>query len=100
MSAVVDNPIVQAVAGTMSGVGGFVGPGVKKVKDYVAPPKSPTLMNPNALSQQPTQADGAKVGIEKTLAKEKQQASTSTILSGGQGLLDTPTTTSRTLLGN
>lgn len=92
--------VVETLGEVAMGVPGQLYAAGKGIKNFVAPPKSPTLMAPNALSTQPTQADASKVGIQKTLDKEKQQASTSTILSGGAGLLDTPTTTSRTLLGN
>lgn len=80
--------------------GTFVGDIIGAVTaPFHSPPKPPTLAPPNALSQTPTQADASKDASKKNLETEQQAASTSTVLTSGQGLLDTPSTTSRTLTG-
>lgn len=95
----------SAVKGVGTAVGtvfGGIGGGLiaNLFGDIVNPPKAPTLAAPNALSATPTQADAAAPALKGTLDREKQAASTATVLTGGQGLLDTPSTTSRTLLGS
>jgi hypothetical protein len=84
------------MSGAVAGVGNFV----HNIGQLFSPPKAPELQAPTALSKQPTQAEAATAAINKTLDQEKVAASTSTVLTGGQGLLDQPTTTSRTLLGS
>jgi hypothetical protein len=64
------------------------------------PPKTPDLNAPNALSATPTQASAARTASQQTLDNEANQASTGSMLTGGAGLLDQPTTTSKTLLGS
>lgn len=63
-------------------------------------PQQPKLQAPNAMSQTPTQAQASATASAQTLTQEKQAASTSSVISGGAGVLDQPTTTSRTLLGS
>lgn len=53
-----------------------------------APPAPPTLGQTNIFA------------LQGQLSHEQRQASASTILTGGQGLLDEPTTASRVLLGS
>jgi hypothetical protein len=85
----------------MSGAVSAVGDLFHNVGQMFSTPKQPTLQAPNALSQTPTQAQASATASQQTLQSEQQAASTSTILSGGgAGLLDQPTTTSRTLLGS
>jgi len=89
LGAMVGGPI-GAIAGSKAG---------STANMMLHPPKPPTLLAPNALSSTPTQADASKPAAEQNLEQEKAAASTSTILTGGQGLLDSPSTTSRALLG-
>jgi len=70
----------------------------KKAGELLSPPDHPNLLAPNALSETPTQAQASKVAARRQLDQQRQ--STSTVLNGGAGLLDEPTTTSRTLLGS
>lgn len=56
--------------------------------------KPAPLESPDAISSTPTQAETNTTALQKQLAQESMFASTSTILTGGQGVLDTPTTTS------
>lgn len=88
--------------GFMTGgvLGGLAGSKAGDAISNLGKPTPPTLLAPNALSATPTQADAAAAAGKATLDRERQAASTSTILSGGAGLLDQPTTTSRTLLGS
>lgn len=83
----------------MSGAIADIGQIFHGVGQLFNPPKAPTLSAPNALSAQPTQAQASQVAIQKNLSAEQTQASTSSLLNGGQGLLDEPKTTSRTLMG-
>lgn len=96
--SIVGSAIGEAFAGPVGLVAG------KKagnfLNDLLNPPKPPDLQSPTALSQQPTLADAAPVGAAATLQSEKSASSTSQFLSGGGGLLDEPTTTSRTLIGS
>ncbi len=75
----------------------FVGSGL--VNDFT-PPSSPNLQGPNTLSSTPTQAQTNTTALQTQLSKEQTASSTSSILTGGQGLLDQPSTTSRVLLGS
>lgn len=94
--------VLGAGQGMIAGIPGLI-IGAKKGKEaanHLAAPTPPTLQNPNALSKQPTStADGAGAGINETLRREKAAASTSSILTGGQGLLDSPTTSRALLTG-
>ena len=83
----------------MSGAVSAVGNLFHNVGQLFKSPDQPNLQAPSALSQTPTQAQASSVATKQTLDQEKQAASTSTVLTGGAGVLDQPTTTSRTLLG-
>jgi len=87
-----------AVIGSIAGIGGILGE--KEAEKKLAAPDLPTLQAPNALSPTATREEASKVAIRRRLEAEQRQASTSTMLTGGAGLLDQPTTTSRTLLGS
>lgn len=63
-------------------------------------PSKPQQAPPNALSSAPTQADASRAAQQKQLDQEHNSAYTSTVLTGGQGLTDQPTTTSSVLIGN
>jgi hypothetical protein len=78
--------------------GGLLGLGAKKsVTDSVnRGPGAPI----RSASAQPTLADAEAPVIRDQLKAERQAASASSILTGGAGLLDQPTTMSRTLLGS
>ncbi len=95
MHTIENNPVTSFVANPLSSlavVGGAIG-------KLLSPPKTPTLQSPNALSTTPSQADASAAASKQALTDEGNAASTSTILNGGQGLLDEPMTTSRTLRG-
>ena len=68
--------------------------------DLINTPQPPQLQSPNANSNTPTQAQTNTTALQTQLSDEHNQASTSTLLTGGQGLLDQPTTTSKVLLGS
>lgn len=103
MSGSVVDTAAGVFTGAATGVGGLVGGAVgqfgDKLLDLFKAPKTPELKGPNALSSTPTQADASRVAIRKTLDEERAQFTTSSVLTSGAGLLDQPTTTSRTLLG-
>lgn len=94
LSAIV-NPALPAAYGLSDWLQGLYN-GVK------GGPSSPTLQNPAAAGAPPTQASAAATGIAATQAVEKQQASWAGMGGGGfaGASLETPTTTSRTLLGS
>ena len=63
-------------------------------------PSAPTLQTPaNAATPTPNQATASTTAIQNQLSREKQIASTSSILTSGEGLEDEPTTTSSILVG-
>jgi hypothetical protein len=67
----------------------------------LAPPSSPQPQSPSsANTPTPTLASTNTTALQSQLSNEQNAASTSTILTGGQGLLDQPTTTSKVLLGS
>ena len=84
----------------MSGAVSAVGDLFHNVGQLFSAPEQPKLQAPSALSATPTQAQASTTAAQDTLTQEKQAASTSTVLTGGAGVLDQPTTTSRTLLGS
>jgi len=84
------------MSGTVSAVGDFF----HNVGQLFSTPEQPKLQAPSALSQTPTQAQASATASAQTLDQEKQAASTSSVISGGAGVLEQPTTTSRTLLGS
>lgn len=93
---------VTYVGGAVAGIPGAIF-GHKEGGNFIdnlAAPNQPNLLAPNALSSTPTNADASSVASRRILDQERAAASTSTILTGGQGLLEQPTTTSRTLMGN
>jgi hypothetical protein len=71
----------------------------KAVGSLFQAPKQPELQGPDALSAQPTQAQASTTTLQRRLTQEHAAASTSALLTGGQGLLDEPTTTSAMLTG-
>lgn len=75
-----------------------VGQVMKAVGLNINPPKAPDLQAPNANSSTPTVQQANTTAIQNQLSKE-HMASTGSILTGGQGLLDEPTTTGRVLVG-
>ena len=60
---------------------------------------SPQLQSPTALSSTPTLAQTNTTATQMALAKESAAAPSSTYLGVTGGLLDSPTTTSRSLMG-
>lgn len=103
----VSNP-VGAIFGQDSGAGranqyanllGLGVSGYNAAADRLKPPDAPGLQSPNSLSSTPSIQQANTTALQNQLAKEKMAASTSSMLNGGQGLLDEPTTTSRVLMG-
>jgi hypothetical protein len=88
------------MAGAVNTVGNIFHDVGNAVSSLFHTPKAPTLAAPNALSATPTQAQASTTAAQQNLASETTAASTATVLTGGQGLLDEPTTTSKTLLGS
>lgn len=84
----------------MSGAVSAIGSAFHAIGGLFSPPKAPDLQAPTALSSTPTEAQASQTAATKNLKDEQTAASTSTTLNGGQGLLDEPNTTSRTLFGN
>lgn len=82
-----------------AGVGAIVG-GIGGAVAANNTPAPPALIAPTALSQTPTIQKTNTSVIQNQLARNQNAQSTSSILTGGQGLLDTPTTTSRVLIGS
>ncbi len=66
----------------------------------LAAPGGAAIKAPNANSSVPTAADANTTALQNQLSRERNEASTSSILTGGQGLLDEPSTTSRVLMGS
>ena len=91
------NPLTQFL-GAISPLGFLAADagGIKNTLD----PKTPDLQSPDALSSTPSQAQTNTTALQSELANESAVASTSTYLTGGAGLLDQPTTTSRVLMGS
>lgn len=93
-----------AAAGVVGGIPGMIlgAKGAKKVGELFSTPQTPTLAAPNALSNTPDQGQASQVAARRMLDSERAASTSSTLLTpgGGAGLLDQPTTTSRTLLGN
>lgn len=58
------------------------------------------LNSPTALSATPTLAGASTTALQNQLAQASNARATSTYLTGGAGLLEEPTTTSRVLLGS
>lgn len=90
----------NSVAGQIGQYGtlpGLIQAGVNSLGNV---PNQPNTQAPNALSSVPTTADANTTALQNQLSKEKMESSTSTILTGGQGLLDQPSTTSSVLMGN
>ena len=81
------------LVGDLGGAGGVAGYDAA-MKSTQAPP----VTTPG--TTQPTLADTNTLAVQQTLGSERQAASASSILTGGAGLLDMPTTSSRTLLGS
>lgn len=79
-------------------VAGLVTASTNTVKNILSP-QAPNLESPDAKSSTPTLAQTNTTALQKQLASESAARSSSTFLTGGQGLLDQPTTTSRVLLG-
>jgi len=99
----VSGNVVNAVGTYFGGLvggayGAVAGSKSSDVLAKFAKPDSPALEAPNSKSEIPTQDAASKTAAQKTLERERQIASTSTVLTGGAGLLEQPTTTSRTLL--
>ena len=84
----------------MSGVVHAVGNFVHSVGQLFKPPSAPELKSPDALSSTPTQAQASATASAAQLSQEQAANSTSTVLNGGQGLLNDPTTTSSLLSGS
>ena len=63
-------------------------------------PQQPNLIAPNAFSQTPTIQQANTTQLQNQLAQEQNDQKTSTILTGGGGLMDKPQTTSSVLLGS
>lgn len=103
-SGQVGNPnslVNQVNPGTwLLGGHGLLGQNGKSVwdqaKDLFNPPKN----TPNAPPPPPKPGDANIFALQGQLSHEQRQASASTILTGGAGLLDEPTTASRVLLGS
>lgn len=72
------------------------GPGYNPKGD----PGTPELIPPDALSETPTAGQASTSAFQNQLMAQKHAYLTSTYLTGGQGLLDPPNTTSQVLLGN
>lgn len=70
-----------------------------KIGGLFQAPQQPSLMGPDSMSAQPTLAQTSTTALQKQLTQEHAAASTSTLLTGGQGLLDDPKTTSNVLMG-
>lgn len=100
LGAAID-PIGQPLFSAATGQGvGQAGSTTGQVWNYLMapfkPPAQPTLQTPGAA---PTQQSAAQAAIPDELASESKQSAASSYLTGGQGLLDQPTTASRSLLG-
>lgn len=103
----VGEDVMGGLAGAASGflvggpVGAVVGAGVGVAGSLIAQNNtpSPNLQAPTALSSTPTLAQTNTTALQTQLAKEAAVAPSSTYLGVTGGLLDTPTTTSRTLMG-
>jgi hypothetical protein len=80
----------------VQGIGNFF----SNIGNLFSAPKAPSLQAPNELSKTPTQAEANTTTVNQELKNEQAASSTSTVLTGGSGLLDQPTTTSRVLIGN
>lgn len=89
-------------SGWLNGVGRVVTGGAYKgagtdLSNAVSPPTTPDAQAPPA----PPSAGSIRQGqITQGLGSEQQMYAASTILNGGQGLSDQPTTASRVLLGS
>lgn len=76
---------------------GGIFPGAKGLFNFsFGPDKS----NPKAPPAPPTLGQANIVGLQGQLSHEQRMASASTVLTGGGGLLDQPSTASRVLLGS
>lgn len=89
--------VVQGVNQLWDNSVGWVG---NQIGSLFTPPAQPSLQAPTAKSATPTLPDANTTALQNQLAKEKTAASTSAVLTSGQGLLDEPTTTSRVLMGS
>ena len=92
-----------AAAGFMVGgpVGAVIGAGVGFAGAEIAANNtpSPQLQTPTALSSTPTLAQTNTTAVQMALAKESAAQPSSTYVGVTGGLLDSPTTTSRSLMG-
>lgn len=61
---------------------------------------TPSSPDPSAPPAPPSAAAVRQGAVNDQISEEQRQYSASTILSGGQGLIDQPTTASRVLLGS
>lgn len=90
------------LSGWFNGVSGVVTGGADRnagndVSNALSPPSTPAAQAPPA----PPSAASVRQGqITQGLSSEQQMYAASTILNGGQGLTDEPTTASRVLLGS
>lgn len=89
----------NTVAGQVGQYTNLLGVGLAAA-NALNPPSTPNLQSPDAQSSTPTLGNANTTALQNQLSTEKFQNSTSTILNGGEGLLDQPTTTSRVLMGS
>lgn len=91
----VGSPILSSNSGQFFG---GISHGLSDIGNFITgkqPPQSPLAAGPT-----PTLADANTTALQKSLASESAAAAYGTTLTSGAGLLNSPTTTSRILLGS
>lgn len=78
---------------------GAIGDTGSSIGEQLQQPDSPTLEAPDSKSKTPDRKQASTSIFQNQLMSEKHAFLTSTYLTGGAGLLEEPTTTSRVLLG-
>lgn len=95
--------VTVGTAGLATGIdkgqftGGLDPGGLNNAIGYKGAPK---LLNPDSLSSTPTLAQTNTTRLQAQLASESSAAMYGSTLNSGSGLLDSPTTSSRILLGS
>ncbi len=96
VGAAANSGALPKVGGTVGQVGELIKSGVNSLLN----PPSASLQSPSSISSTPSLAQASTSSLQAQLANESVAAKTATLLTGGAGLLDEPTTTSRVLLGS